>query len=134
MLNLHCQNKRACLCRSLFYTKTKTLLKQLGFQFQMEKEDLIFDHVPSCLNDKNTNPCIKRITEALMVERSEKGELAHEIVLQLIQTNSPIPSFNSNYEVKDFIENLFSHSEHSFCPFGKPIMQTLTIEELTTKF
>ncbi len=116
------------------WNASKTLLKQLGFQFQMEKEDLIFDHVPSCLNDKNTNPCIKRITEALMVERSEKGELAHEIVLQLIQTNSPIPSFNSNYEVKDFIENLFSHSEHSFCPFGKPIMQTLSIDELTSKF
>ena len=116
------------------WTASKSLLKQLGFQFQMEKEDLIFDHVPSCLNDKNTDQCIKRITQALMVEQYEKGELAHEIVLQLIQTNSPIPSFKTNYEVKDFIENLFSHTEHSFCPFGKPIMQTLSIEELTSKF
>ena len=69
-----------------------------------------------------------------MVEQSEKGELAHEIVLQMIQTNTPIYSFNTSHEIQDFIEKLFSHAEHSFCPFGKPIMQTGSIEELTSKF
>ena len=116
------------------WTSSKNLLKQLGFQFQMEKEELVFDHVPSCLNDKKPDKCIKRITQALMAEQSEKGELAHEIVLQLIQTNTPITSFYNSHEIKDFIERLFSHFEHSFCPFGKPIMQTVNIEELTSNF
>ena len=116
------------------WTDSKKLLKQLGFQFQIERENLNFDYIPSCLNDKNTDGCIKRITEALMVEQSNKGDLAHAIVLQLIQTNHPIISFQSNREVEEFIESLFSHTEHSFCPFGKPIMQTVSIEELTSKF
>ena len=116
------------------WTASKNLLRQLGFQFQIEEEELIFDHIPSCLNNKNTDECLKRITQALMVEQSEKGELAHEIVLQLIQTNSPIPSFKTNHEIKNFIEKLFSHVEHSFCPLGKPIMQTVSIEDLTLNF
>mgnify|MGYP000965321564 CR=1 FL=1 len=40
----------------------------------------------------------------------------------------------TEHEIESFVNQLFSCEEHSFCPFGKPIMQTLTIEELTTKF
>ena len=69
-----------------------------------------------------------------MAEQCEKGELAHEIVLQLIQTNTPITSFNSSHEIKDFIEKLFCYADHSFCPFGRPIMQTISIQDLTSNF
>ncbi len=116
------------------WTASKSLLKQLGFQFKTEKSELIFDLIPSCLNDKKTDKCIKRITQALMAEQCEKGELAHEIVLQLIQTNTPITSFNSSHEIKDFIEKLFCYADHSFCPFGRPIMQTISIQDLTSNF
>ena len=37
-------------------------------------------------------------------------------------------------EIQNFIEVLFSHSDHSFCPNGKPIMQTITLEQLTSNF
>jgi hypothetical protein len=69
-----------------------------------------------------------------MQDEAEKGELAHEIVINVIQTSGPTIQFKTNEEIKDFIETLFSHSDHSFCPNGKPIMQTITLEELTSNF
>ena len=69
-----------------------------------------------------------------MGEDADKGELAHEIVLNVIKATNRVIQFKSNEEIKDFIERLFSHGEHSFCPHGKPIMQTVTLEELTSNF
>jgi DNA mismatch repair protein MutL len=112
----------------------QSLLKQLGFHFNAEDSKIVFDNLPACLDDNDSKSCIDSITKVLMQDEAEKGELAHEIVINVIQTSGPTIQFKTNEEIKDFIETLFSHSDHSFCPNGKPIMQTITLEELTSNF
>ena len=112
----------------------QSLLKQLGFHFIAEDSKIVFDNLPACLDDNDSKSCIDSITKVLMQDEAEKGELAHEIVINVIQTSGPTIQFKTNEEIKDFIETLFSHSDHSFCPNGKPIMQTITLEELTSNF
>ena len=110
------------------------LLNQLGFIFKTEGEDLSIEHVPSCLQDSDVNACIQGITQALNRPEAEKGELAHEIVSAIVHSNQIKSPFGNNKETRNFIERVFSRKEHSFCPQGKPIMQTITLEELTSNF
>ena len=116
------------------WSSSQSLLNQLGFKFNSEGEQLVFENLPACLEDNESSDCIDRITKALMRDEAEKGELAHEIVLNLLNNSNRFIRFQTNEEIKDFIERVFSRKEHSFCPFGKPIMQTVTLEELTSKF
>ena len=116
------------------WKNSQSLLNQLGFQFKIEKDNLIIESLPACLEANDSKPCIDNITIVLLRDEAEKGELAHEIVSNIIDTAGRTIQFKTNEEIKDFIETLFSHSDHSFCPLGKPIMQTISLEELTSNF
>ena len=113
---------------------SENLLKQLGFNYKSDSAKIIFENLPACLDKNDSKKCIENITKVIMGEDADKGELAHEIVLNVIKSTNRVIQFRSNEEIKDFIERLFSHGEHSFCPHGKPIMQTVSLEELTSNF
>ncbi len=116
------------------WTNTSSLLNQLGFGFSVEGNELSVEQIPSCLQDSDASECIQCITSALMGAEAEKGELAHEIVAAMVHSRNYQLSFGSNIETKNFIERVFSSKDHAFCPKGKPIMQTVTLEELTSNF
>jgi len=113
---------------------SESLLKQLGFNFKSDSNKIIFESLPSYLDENDSKTCIENVTKVIMGDDADKGELAHEIVLNLIRSTHRIIQFKTNEEIKDFIERLFSHKDHSFCPLGKPIMQTKSLEELTSNF
>ena len=112
----------------------QNLLNQLGFQFKIEKNTIIFEQLPACLDENEARHCITDITKVLLEDDADKGELAHEIVVKVIKSTGQSVQFKTNEEIQNFIEVLFSHSDHSFCPNGKPIMQTITLEQLTSNF
>ena len=112
----------------------QNLLNQLGFQFKIEKNIIIFEQLPACLDENEARHCITDITKVLLEDDADKGELAHEIVVKVIKSTGQSVQFKTNEEIQNFIEVLFSHSDHSFCPNGKPIMQTITLEQLTSNF
>ena len=112
----------------------QNLLNQLGFQFKIEKNTIIFEQLPACLDENEARHCITDITKVLLEDDADKGELAHEIVVKVIKNAGESVQLKTNEEIQNFIEVLFSHSDHSFCPNGKPIMQTITLEQLTSNF
>lgn len=116
------------------WSSAMSLLNQLGFIFKTEAEELSIEHIPACLQDSDANGCIQGITQVLNRPDAEKGELAHEIVAAMVHSNQIKSPFGNNKETRNFIERVFSRKEHSFCPQGKPIMQTITLEELTSNF
>lgn len=117
------------------WVESKTLLSQLGFYFTNDSDGLKMESLPSCVAEKDSNTCIQNITKSLSgPEKPDRGELAHELVSNLVYVVSQNFQVKSDHEIESFVNELFSCEDHSFCPFGKPIMQTLTIEELTTKF
>ena len=117
------------------WIESKSLLSQLGFHFKNDSGGIKIESLPSCISEKNHNICIDNITNSLSgPERPNRGELAHTLVSKLVYVASQNFQVKSDCEIESFVNQLFSCEEHSFCPFGKPIMQTLTIEELTTKF
>jgi DNA mismatch repair protein MutL len=114
---------------------SSTLLLQLGFTFKIENKVFQLESLPACINEKDCKSCIDGITKTLSsTHKPDKGELAHELISALVYSAATVTRLHSEQEIESFINLLFSCEDHSFCPFGKPIMQTLTIEELTTKF
>ena len=114
---------------------SNSLLLQLGFTFKIENKVFQLESLPACINEKDCKSCIDGITKTLSsTHKPDKGELAHELISALVYSAATVTRLHSEQEIESFINLLFSCEDHSFCPFGKPIMQTLTIEELTTKF
>ena len=114
---------------------SNSLLLQLGFTFKIENKVFQLESLPACINEKDCKSCIDGITKTLSSShKPDKGELAHELISALVYSAANVTRLHSEQEIESFINLLFSCDDHSFCPFGKPIMQTLTIEELTTKF
>ncbi|MEJ6589695.1 MAG: DNA mismatch repair endonuclease MutL [Crocinitomicaceae bacterium] len=117
------------------WNESKSLLKQFGFQFELENNGIRLESLPSCISEQTSHSCIDDVSRTLTnTEQPDKGELAHEIVSNLVHVVSKDFQIKSEHEIETFVNQLFSSPDHSFCPFGKPIMKTLTIEELTTKF
>ena len=69
------------------------------------------------------------VGSAIVRQYKERG-----FVVLAFPSNDFRQELSNNEEIKDFIERLFSHKDHSFCPLGKPIMQTKSLEELTSNF
>jgi DNA mismatch repair protein MutL len=114
---------------------SNSLLMQLGFTFKIENKVFQLESLPACIIEKDCKSCIDGITKTLSsTQKPDKGELAHELISAIVYSASKATKLHSEQEIESFINLLFSCEDHSFCPFGKPIMQTLTIEELTTKF
>ncbi len=114
---------------------SNSLLMQLGFTFKIENKVFQLESLPACMIEKDCKSCIDGITKTLSsTQKPDKGELAHELISAIVYSASKATKLHSEQEIESFINLLFSCEDHSFCPFGKPIMQTLTIEELTTKF
>ena len=53
--------------------------------------------------------------------------------LPLLQEEKKSP-LNNNTSAEHLVEQLFQCPEHSFTPKGKKIIQTLTLEEISSKF
>jgi DNA mismatch repair ATPase MutL len=114
---------------------SNSLLMQLGFTFKIENKVFQLESLPAFIIEKDCKSCIDGITKTLSsTQKPDKGELAHELISAIVYSASKATKLHSEQEIESFINLLFSCEDHSFCPFGKPIMQTLTIEELTTKF
>ena len=114
---------------------SNSLLMQLGFTFKIVNKVFQLESLPACIIEKDCKSCIDGITKTLSSsQKPDKGELAHELISAIVYSASKAMRLHSDQEIESFINLLFSCEDHSFCPFGKPIMQTLTIEELTTKF
>ena len=71
----------------------QNLLNQLGFQFKIEKNTIIFEQLPACLDENEARYCISDITKVLLEDDADKGELAHEIVVKVIK-NTQVKVFN----------------------------------------
>ncbi|MDC0644289.1 DNA mismatch repair endonuclease MutL [Crocinitomicaceae bacterium] len=117
------------------WVDSNSLLMQLGFTFKIENKVFQLESLPACIIENDCKSCIDGITKTLSSsQKPDKGELAHELISAIVYSASKATKLHSEQEIESFINLLFSCEDHSFCPFGKPIMQTLTIEELTTKF
>ena len=67
------------------WNESKSLLKQFGFQFELENNGIRLESLPSCISEQTSHSCIDDVSRTLTnTEQPDKGELAHEIVSNLV--------------------------------------------------
>lgn len=112
-----------------------TMLERLGFFSKLEGQTLQLSAVPSILQEESIHDCLDLIMENIAFQEIDKGEIAHVIVQSIASAaGRKKSSIQNNETAESLVEQLFQCSEHSFTPKGKKIIQTLTIEEIATKF
>jgi DNA mismatch repair protein MutL len=109
------------------------LLQRFGFDFETQKNHLILNGVPSCLQEDSILNCVQVINENIGYKEIDKGEIAHYIVLSIAKSTS-LNSLKSKSEPETFIERLFQCEDHQYSPNGKKILSTLTLNDIKLKF
>lgn len=112
-----------------------TMLERLGFYGSMVDQSLHLSAVPSILQEESIHECLDLILENIAFQEIDKGEIAHVIVQSIASAAGRRKTNIQNNEIAEsLVEQLFQCTEHSFTPKGKKIIQTLTLEEIATKF
>jgi DNA mismatch repair protein MutL len=117
----------------VLWDTNKFLLTRLGFDYEINSNQLMLNAVPSCMHEESIYRCIELINETIGYKEVDKGEIAHFIVLAISKSVSN-SSLKSKIDPESFIERLFQCAEHQFTATGKKILNTLTLEELNSKF
>lgn len=116
------------------WESNKTMLERLGFVGQFSDKTIEINAVPAILQEESIHECLDLILEKIAFQEIDKGEIAHVIVQAIALATGRRKSITTNEAAEHLIEQLFSCSEHSFTPKGKKIIETITLDEIATKF
>lgn len=117
------------------WINNKTLLERLGFYGEFKENILSLVSVPSILQEETIHICMDLILENIAFQEIDKGEIAH-ILVQSIATAAGRKKepLKNNASAENLVEQLFQCQDHSFTPKGKKIIQTITLDEIASKF
>ena len=117
------------------WLNNKIILERLGFYGIINDQLLSLSAIPSILQEESIHDCLDLVLENIAFKEIDKGEIAHVIVQSIaVSAGRKKAAIQNNENAESLIEQLFQCSDHAFSPSGKKIIQTLTIEEIATKF
>jgi DNA mismatch repair protein MutL len=117
------------------WVNNKLILERLGFYGVINDQLLSLSAIPAILQEESIYDCLDLVLENIAFKEIDKGEIAH-VIVQSIATSAgrKKAAIQNNENAESLIEQLFQCPEHAFSPSGKKIIQTLTLEEIATKF
>lgn len=116
------------------WTEHESLLGQLGFTGVLKENTLHLGSTPNALHESQIETCFSALINLLVHSAIDKGDLAHQVVAVLAYNSARTATIQVPEQASRLIEELFSLPEHAFCPSGKPIIKTITLEEIAAKF
>lgn len=117
------------------WANNRSMLERLGFFGEFNDNLLSLSSVPALLQEESIHECIDLILENIAFQEIDKGEVAHVLVQSIAAAAGRKKSaLKNNESAEHLVEQLFQCPEHSFTPKGKKIIQTLTLEEIASKF
>lgn len=117
------------------WVENKTLLERLGFVGEVIDSDLNVSAIPSVLQEEAINDCLDMILRTISYQDIDKGDIAHILIESVAKNASKTLSTLTNKEsIQGLIEQLFQCPDHSYTPSGKPIIQSLSLDEIHSKF
>lgn len=112
-----------------------TMLSRLGFESEFQDNILYIHAVPTVLNEESINTCLDTILSTISYRDIDKGDIAHVLINSISRSSSQKKNvILSNELCETLVEDLFQCTEHTFTPSGKIIIQTITLDEIATKF
>lgn len=117
------------------WTSHSTMLSRLGFESEF-KDNILYVHaIPSVLQEETINPCLDTILSTISYRDIDKDDIAHALINSISRSSAQKKNvFLNNEMCANLVEDLFRCTEHTFTPSGKKIIQTITLDEIATKF
>ncbi len=120
---------------AIAWSENVSMLKQLGFNGEVNDEQLTLNAVPSVLPEESISKALDGIIETVAHREIEKGEIAHELVHAIAKSAAQKKLNLSNEKlINELIEQIFSCENHTFTPSGKKIIETVDISIIDQKF
>jgi DNA mismatch repair protein MutL len=116
------------------WLSNNTMLERLGFKSEFNDKTVLISGVPSILQEESIHECLDTILEKIAFQEIDKGEIAHVIVQAIALAGGKKKVITSNEAADALVERLFQCPDHSFTPSGKKIIESITLEEIATKF
>ncbi len=116
------------------WVNNQTLLKQLGFEFESTPEAINLLAVPSIIDENGIHDCFDAINESLLIDQLEKGDVAHQIILQIAKSVGNQKKIVQETDAEALIEQLFNCENHLFSPSQKKIMENISMDDIALKF
>ncbi len=116
------------------WVNNQTLLKQLGFEFESTPEAINLLAVPSIIDENGIHDCFDAINESLLIDQLEKGDVAHQIILQIAKSVGNQKKIAQETDAEALIEQLFNCENHLFSPSQKKIMENISMDDIALKF
>jgi DNA mismatch repair protein MutL len=107
------------------------LIRQLGFSGDLEEEKLVIHAMPSFLQPEHLQQCLDALfAQFALHDEQQKEDLLHAVLSSISVFSSSKHAVRNPEEANALVEKLFQCTEHSHTPQGKPIIKTLTFEEI----
>ncbi len=117
------------------WTNHAQLINRLGFESIVQGNEVHIHAVPAILNEEQLHECLNMLLANISFKEIDKGEIAHELIRSIAVSSSKNRTFIDQDEaLQGLIDQLFSSTEHVYSPSGKRILNTLTLEEIASKF
>jgi len=117
------------------WTNHTNLINRLGFESTLEGLEIQIHAVPAIIGEDQLHECLNMLLANISFKEIDKGEIAHELIRSIAVSASKNRTFNDhNDALQGLIDQLFSSPEHVYSPSGKRILNTLTLEEIASKF
>ncbi len=118
-----------------YWNENQSLLKQLGFNGEIEKGILKVSAVPSVLQDESISKAIDEIFNTVAYQDIEKGDVAHSLILAIaVSASMKKLILNTNEAIQALIDQLFQCENHTYSPRNKKIIETISLDEIGQKF
>jgi DNA mismatch repair protein MutL len=107
------------------------LIRQLGFSGEQKDENLVIHAMPSFLQPEQIQHCLDALfAQFALHDEQQKEDLLHAVLSTISSFSYSKQAIRTTEEANALIEKLFQCTEHSHTPQGKPIIKTLTFEEI----
>ncbi len=113
----------------------ESLLKRMGFNFEIGKNIISISAVPEVLQQEGILPCLEEIIHRIGDQELDKGELAHVMINSIAQSSSLCKLEKLNDAAyKHLLGQLLTCENHNYSPNGKLIINEISMDELQQKF
>ena len=117
------------------WEENKSILSQLGFDGNIEKNLLKINAVPSVLQEESISTSIDELFATIAYQEIDKGDIAHSMIFAIARSASMKKiNLSTNESIQGLIDQLFQCENHAYSPSNKKIIETMSLDEIHQKF
>lgn len=128
-------DKELNAAESIQWTENESLLKQLGFEGELEDSVLHVHAVPAVIQEEQILLALDDVFSSFEGGSIDKGDVAHHVITQIAKNASRSKiKIKDQEEIDSLLNQLFDCDSHAYTSNGKRIISSISLDELDNLF